>query len=200
MSLDELPPRPALIVGDCQVGIVRNFGEDEVFLGAVRAAIDTARAAGIPVIFVTVGFRAGHPDISPRNRMWAGVAANNAMLEDDASVAVHPSLGRLPTEPVVVKRRVGAFSGGDLEVLLRSGGITELVLTGISTSGVILSTVRAAADLDYSLVVLSDAVKDGDEEVHRVLLEKLLPRQAQVVTGSEWAQSLLAGTAIGARA
>lgn len=193
MTSAELPSRPALIVGDCQVGIVRNFGEDQVFLDAVRAAVETARAAGIPVIFVTVGFRAGHPDISPRNRMWAGVAANNAMLEDDASVAVHPHLGRLPTEPLVVKRRVGAFSGGDLELLLRSQGITELVLTGIATSGVILSTVRAAADLDYSLVVLSDAVADGDEEVNRVLLEKVLPRQAQVVTSSEWAQSLLAG-------
>lgn len=190
MTPDPLPSRPALIVGDCQVGIVRNFGEDEVFLAAVREAIDTARSAGVPVIFVTVGFRPGHPDISPRNQMWAGVAANNLMLAEDESTAVHPSLGRLPSEPLVVKRRVGAFSGGDLEVLLRSQGITQLVLTGIATSGVILSTVRAAADLDYSLVVLSDAVKDGDEEVNRVLLEKVLPRQAQVMTCGEWAKAL----------
>jgi nicotinamidase-related amidase len=178
--------RAALVVGDCQEGIVRNFGDDAEFLKTVRQAIDGARAAGIPVIFVTVAFRAGHPEISPANRMWAPVAANNLMLEGDAVVGVHPDLGRAPEEPLIVKRRVGAFTGTDLEVLLRSQGINQIVLAGIATSGVILSTVRAAADLDYAIVVLSDAVKDGDDEVQRVLLEKVFPRQADVLTVEDW--------------
>jgi nicotinamidase-related amidase len=93
-------------------------------------------------------------------------------------------------DPVVVKKRVSAFSGSDLEVLLRSSEITHLVLAGIATSGVVLSTLREAADKDYRLTVLSDGCADTDEEVHRVLIEKVFPRQADVVSVNEWANGL----------
>ena len=91
-----------------------------------------------------------------------------------------------PDDVVVVKKRVSAFAGSDLDVVLRSLGVTSLVLTGISTSGVVLSTLRQAADLDFDLTVLSDACADTDPEVHRVLLEKVFPRQAAVVTTDRW--------------
>jgi nicotinamidase-related amidase len=103
---------------------------------------------------------------------------------------LHPALGARSDEPVVVKKRYSAFTGSDLEVLLRSRGITRLVLAGISTSGVVLSTLREAADRDYQLVVLKDACWDGDEEVHRVLTEKIFPRQAEVVTVAQWIERL----------
>jgi nicotinamidase-related amidase len=60
------------------------------------------------------------------------------------------------------------------------------VLAGIATSGVVLSTVRQAADLDLGLTVLSDGCLDADEEVHRVLVEKVFPQQAVVTTVAEW--------------
>ena len=72
--------------------------------------------------------------------------------------------------------------------MLRAANIDTLVLTGIATSGVVLSTLRQAADLDYRLVVLSDACLDSDAEVHRVLMEKVFPRQADVVTVNEWVE------------
>ena len=87
----------------------------------------------------------------------------------------------------MTKRRVSAFAGSDLEVLLRGLGAGTLVLTGIATSGVVLSTLRQAADLDYRLVVLADACLDADPEVHRVLAEKVFPRQAEVLTVAQWA-------------
>jgi nicotinamidase-related amidase len=90
----------------------------------------------------------------------------------------------------VTKRRVSAFTGSDLEVVLRSREITTLVLTGIATSGVVLSTLREAADKDYELFVLSDCCADGDPEVHRVLLEKVFPRQAEVLDSETWAGTL----------
>ena len=94
---------------------------------------------------------------------------------------------------MVVKKRVSAFSGSDLEVLLRSLDVTHLVLTGIATSGVVLSTLREAADKDYRLTVLADGCLDADEEVHRVLIEKVFPRQAEVVSVDEWASRLSSG-------
>jgi nicotinamidase-related amidase len=71
-------------------------------------------------------------------------------------------------------------------MVLRAGGIDHLVLTGIATSGVVLSTLREAADRDFRLTVLADACSDGDEEVHRVLTEKVFPRQAEVTTVADW--------------
>ena len=95
-----------------------------------------------------------------------------------------------PGDVVVAKRRVSAFAGSDLGVVLRAGDIDTLVLTGIATSGVVLSTLRQAADLDYRLVVLADACLDGDQEVHRVLTEKVFPRQADVLTVAEWVEKV----------
>src|SRR5262249_51519108 len=91
---------------------------------------------------------------------------------------------------IVTKRRVSAFTGSDLEVVLRAQGLSHLVLSGISTSGVVLSTLREAADKDYQLTVLSDSCADGDEEVHRILLTKIFPRQAEVITTETWRETL----------
>ena len=85
---------------------------------------------------------------------------------------------------------MSAFSGGDLDVVLRARAIDSLVLTGIATSGVVLSTLRQAADLDFALTVLSDGCADPDDEVHRVLIEKVFPSQAQVMTVREWTTEL----------
>jgi nicotinamidase-related amidase len=74
--------------------------------------------------------------------------------------------------------------------VLRAKGIDSLVLSGIATSGVVLSTIRQAADLDFGITVLSDACLDADAEVHRVLMEKVFPRQANVMTVHEWVAQL----------
>lgn len=92
----------------------------------------------------------------------------------------------LPGDPIVIKRRVSAFAGSDLQVLLNGLEVGTLVLTGIATSGVVLSTLGQAADLDYQLVVLADACLDADPEVHRVLTEKIFPRQAEVLAVADW--------------
>jgi nicotinamidase-related amidase len=113
------------------------------------------------------------------------------MTISEASTQIHYSVAPLPDEPVVTKLRVSAFAGSDLEIILRARKIDTLILTGIATSGVVLSTLREAADKDYGLIVLSDACLDADPEVHRVLVEKLFPRQEDVLTVSEWADTLL---------
>ncbi|MGA7361761.1 MAG: isochorismatase family cysteine hydrolase [Candidatus Dormiibacterota bacterium] len=112
------------------------------------------------------------------------------MDEGDPATQIHPALTPHRDDIVVTKKRVSAFTASDLEVLLRSLTVDSLVLTGIATSGVVLSTLRQASDLDYSLTVLSDGCADRDPEVHRVLLEKVFPRQADVLTVDAWVQQL----------
>ena len=82
----------------------------------------------------------------------------------------------------MTKRRVSAFAGSDLEVVLHARGISHLVLAGIPTSGVVLSTLRQAADLDYQLTVLADGCLDADPDVDQILLGTVFPRQAEVTT------------------
>jgi nicotinamidase-related amidase len=115
------------------------------------------------------------------------------MLETDAATQIWEGVLPEPLEVVVVKRRVSAFTGSGLEVILRAQEIDQLILCGISTSGVVLSTLRQAADQDYGLTVLSDACLDSDPEVHRVLIEKIFLRQARVLTVSEWQETVSAG-------
>ncbi|HEY3858038.1 MAG TPA: isochorismatase family protein, partial [Gammaproteobacteria bacterium] len=92
----------------------------------------------------------------------------------------------LGEEAVVTKHRVGAFFGTDLDMLLRAKDVDTLVLAGISTSGVVLSTLRHAADADYRLVVLGDCCSDPDAEVHACLLDKVFPRQATVTDSKDF--------------
>jgi nicotinamidase-related amidase len=132
---------------------------------------------------VTVGFRPGAPEISPVNRMFGRLAGHLGAARPNP---VHADVAPRDGDAIVVKKRVSAFAGSDLELLLRSTGTDDLVLTGIATSGVVLSTLRQAADLDFSLTVLADACLDGDPEVHRVLVGKVFPAQADVTTVGDW--------------
>jgi len=182
--------RSVLLLMDFQHGIVERIGDPAVVAAADRAA-QAARGAGIPVMFVRVAFRPGYPEVAESNVAFSAIAGyGDAMHQDQPATQVHASLEPLPDEPVIVKRRVSAFAGSDLDVLLRGAGADTLVLAGIATSGVVLSTLRQAADLDYRITVLADACADGDPEVHRVLTEKVFPRQALVTTTDEWIAAL----------
>ncbi|GAA4639641.1 cysteine hydrolase [Actinoallomurus vinaceus] len=178
----------ALLVMDVQEGIVPRV-PDADYLPRLARAVGGARDAGVPVIHVVIGFRPGHPEKSDRNKAFAALPPG-AFTPDDPGAAVHADVAPRPGESIVTKKRVSAFAGSDLELVLRSGEIDHLVLTGIATSGVVLSTLRQAADLDYRLTVLADGCADVDPEVHRVLTEKVFPRQADVVTVDEWVKSL----------
>lgn len=177
----------ALMVMDVQNGIVERIGERaEALLRSLGRATGAARAALLPVVYVRVAFRDGMPEVSSRNRSFSALAAQGGFGEDDDTTQVHPAVAPRPGDITVTKRRVSAFSGSDLDVVLRALDVDSLVLTGIATSGVVLSTVRQSADLDYRLTVLRDACADLDPEVHRVLLDKVFPRQAEVLTVDEW--------------
>jgi len=179
----------ALLVMDMQEGILSRFPGTETLIGNVAKAIASARHKNIPVIYVTVGFRQGAPEINTNNKTFAGGRERFANVNMDEFTKVHQQLAPLAGEVSVMKRRVSAFTGSDLEVVLRAFGIRHMVLTGIATSGVVLSTIREAADKDYQLSVIADCCADADEEVHRVLTTKVFPRQADVITVEEWSKN-----------
>jgi nicotinamidase-related amidase len=180
-----LSSETALLVMDVQQSVAGRFADDEL-LGRLAAAVAAARDGGIPVVYVRVAFRQGGPEGHERNLMLAPVAANPAFFEGGPGAEIHPAVAPLPGEVIVTKRRVNAFYNTDLEVVLRAQGVTSLVLCGLATSGVVLSTLRDAADRDYRVTVLADACNDGDPEVHRILTEKVFPAQATVCSVADW--------------
>ncbi len=177
-----------LLVMDVQRGIVERNAEEPGYLQRLSHAITTARSVHIPVVYVKIGFRPGHPEVSNRNASFSAIAGSDGLVDTDPATDIHPDVAPSNGDMIVTKRRVSAFTGSDLEVVLRSIGADTLVLTGIATSGVVLSTLRQAADLDYRLVVLADACLDADAEVHRVLTQKVFPRHATVLSVAEWTE------------
>ena len=185
------PGSAALLVMDYQVDVLTKFMTAAQSADAVACAPDLiamARDAGVMVIHVVVAFRPGHPEISPRG--FSALKANGMRVAGSDGAAIHPAAAAREGEPIVVKHRISPFVGTDLETLLRANGIDTLVLAGVHTSGVVLSTVRHAGDLDYRLVVVRDCCADPDAQVHAMLLDIVIAKQAAVVTTAELAGAL----------
>jgi nicotinamidase-related amidase len=178
--------RSAFLVMDVQPGIIDRAPDPTAYLARVAGAVRAARAHAVPVIQVIVGFRPGMPEVSRRNQAFSAATQQRPAYLSDPRPAITPEGSDL----VVTKRRVSAFSGSDLEVILRAGEIDHLVLCGIATSGVVLSTLREAADKDYRCTVLADLCADPDAEVHAVLTGKVFPRQARVINATAWVAAL----------
>jgi nicotinamidase-related amidase len=174
----------AVLAMDCQSGIVSQYvNPPEAFLGRASKVLGASRATNLPVIHVRVGFRPGLPEIGERNKMFAAVKTSPQYqkLFDGPAGDVHPALGPEPGDIVVTKHRVSAFAGTDLEMILRAKDIRTLVLFGIATSGVVLSTLLEACDADYDPVIIADCCADMNAELHNALMVHLFPRRAAVV-------------------
>lgn len=184
----------ALLLMDFQEEIVQMVPEPQraSVLDKASRVLNRARAAGVPVLHVVVCFREGYPEVHAGNKSFSALRAAGRLLADSAGAGIAERLQPLAGEPVVVKRRTSAFFGTELDTLLGAASVKRLVLMGLVTGGVVISTVRWAADRDYELVVVSDACADPDPEVHRVLMEKLIPRQATVVTAEEVISTVIA--------
>jgi nicotinamidase-related amidase len=178
------PATTALLVMDYQQGIVAMIEDPEPLLDRAADAIARMRAHGGRVGYVRVAFTdADLAAFPPTSGMGARVSAGPEALRDDApATAIHERVAPQQGDIIVRKTRVGAFSTTDLDQQLRDRGIDTLILAGISTSGVVLSTLRDAFDRDYRLFVLADATADRDADVHACLIEKVFPRQAEVIT------------------
>jgi nicotinamidase-related amidase len=174
-------------------GIGQNpIAKERQTLERAREVLDAARKAGIFVGYCISHFRPGFPEVSDRNKTRAARRDSGEVLPADPAALIHPTVQPKAGEPVIAKHRTSAFSGSAFEMILRAHNIETLILMGHATSGVILSTVRLAADLDYHIIVVEDGCADRDPEVHKLLMEKVFPRQGSVVSSKEMVEALAA--------
>jgi nicotinamidase-related amidase len=185
--------RTALLIMDYQNDIINFVPEKDraPLLEKASALLKGAHRTGLPVIYIVVRFRDGYPEISSQNKMFSGLKKTGLLREGTPGAEIHPKVAPQPGDIVVTKRRVGAFSTTDLESILRAKNIDSLVMFGIATSGVVLSTVRWAADMDYQLTIISDACADRNDDVHRILTEKVFPGQATIVSTQDFLKALV---------
>ncbi len=180
------PSTTALLIMDYQNGIIPMAPNPGELLAGARQAIDLMRSRGATIGYVRVGFAdASEVGGSMGQRVGGPAAALEHYGADHANTQIHADVAPEQDDIVVRKSRVGAFGTTDLHAQLQARGIHTLVLAGISTSGVVLSTLRDAHDKDYRLIVLADLCADRDPEVHRVLTEKVFPGQAEVIGAAE---------------
>ncbi|MDH6129809.1 cysteine hydrolase [Kitasatospora sp. GP82] len=183
------PAHTALLVMDYQPAILAFLpegGDREALLGHMEGAIADVRANGGTIAYVRAGFTDADWDAIPAtNKSFAPLAQHRVMHHEDPAAAIHERLAPQDGDIIVRKTRYGGMSTTDLDQQLRERGINTLVVTGISTSGAVLSTVIDAADRDYQLYVLSDGVADPDTEVHNVLLHQVFPSRAHIIGTAE---------------
>ncbi len=172
------PARTAVLIMDFQKRIVANFASDPQGVVANAAQVlSGAREAGVPVIYV--------------------VHRGGPLQEYAPDVEIHDGVTPGAGETVITKTKPGPFSTTGLDVTLRDMGKDTLVIMGVATSGCVLSTIRWSVDIGYKFIVVADACSDADPEVHRVLTEKVYPRQGAVITTQEFLGALGAAAAGG---
>ena len=192
LSLD--PARSAVLSMDYQTAIVSIYARDQqALLARAASVLQQARSSRMTVIHVQVGFRPSFPEVSPRNLLLSAIKSSvkHQQLFEGAAGAIHSSVAPEGDDILITKHRVNAFVGTDLEMILRAKDVDTLVLFGIATSGVVLSTLLHAADADYRLIVIRDCCADLDQEVHACLLDRIFPRMATVALASELVEALI---------
>lgn len=180
------PAHTAVLSMDCQAGIVSIYTREgkDAFLDRVARVLNNARATGMTIIHVQFGFRPGLPEISSRNALLGAIKSSeqHQRLFREPHGAIPDTIAPQGDEIVITKHRISAFAGTDLAMILRANDITTLVLYGIATSGVVLSTLTEAADSDYRLAVIGDCCADLDPALHDCLIQRFFPTRGSVLS------------------
>jgi nicotinamidase-related amidase len=185
------PTTSALLLQDLQNELIKGNRPVVPLSGAALIAncqklLIKARAVGIPVIHVRVARR---PDLkdAPRPPLGTppGPGGGPSLIEGSEGAAIVAELTPHPEDVVVTKHTTSPFHTTDLGVYLRRFGISTLLLTGYSTTGVVEGSLRDARDQDYDCVVVRDCCAAATVQEHDTCMDLIFPRMAWVVNVDE---------------
>ncbi len=179
----------ALLIMDYQAGIADALQGFDSIVAKSNQAVEAARKSGIKVIFTKVCFENEYPEVGVNTIPYFQQAKEKHLFSGNQSKLVS-QINVETGDTIVNKKRFGAFAGSELALILQAHGITNLIMGGVWTSGVVLSTLRLAADTDYVVTILSDCCADPDAEIHKMLIEKIFPMQAKVLKCEDWIKTL----------
>lgn len=176
--MDRLDPaRTALVVvhmvkgvaGDVDTPFSRLFRQRAENAGLIRIQqrlLDRFRAAGARVVYTLVAYQPGLPGVTPNSPLFGTLIGNPTLLQNTPATEVMDQVAPQPGDPVIRGQGASGFEGTSLDTILRVAGVGNLVLVGIATDVAVESTARAACDLAYRPIVVSDACLADTDESH----------------------------------
>jgi nicotinamidase-related amidase len=185
------PKTSALLLQDLQNELIKGSRPVVPLSGAALIAncqklLTKARSVGMPVIYVRVSRR---PDLkdAPRPPLGAppGSAGAPSLIEGSEGAAIVSELAPRPEDVVVTKHTTSPFHTTDIGVYLRRFGVSTLLLTGYSTTGVVEGSLRDARDQDYDCVVVRDCCAAATVQEHDTCMDIVFPRMAWVASVDE---------------
>ncbi|HSV54991.1 MAG TPA: isochorismatase family cysteine hydrolase [Burkholderiaceae bacterium] len=181
------PARTAVLVMHYQSDILAFFPQAApTLLANTRALLDAARTRGTSIYFIRIAFSPNYLEVSPRNKNGSFLATTGAFLNNDIPAELAPRAD----EPVLVAKRVSVFFGTDLESRLSARNIDTVVLAGIASTGVVLSSIAHASDADYRIYTVKDCCFDPDQVVHDHLFQTAFESRSVVMSLDQAAAAL----------
>nr|CAG8433383.1 1450_t:CDS:10 [Entrophospora candida] len=132
-------------------------------------------------ISIGLSFRPNYPEVSPNNRYFENYKNSGRLVEGTKGAEFIDGLQPREHDIVIQRRRVDAFYNTDLQMILESLNIKHIILAGISTADVILSTSLSAADRDLCVTVVRECCFEGNDLVQNVLMDEIFPKQGVIV-------------------
>ncbi|MDF3084455.1 isochorismatase family cysteine hydrolase [Burkholderia sola] len=182
-TIDQIPPiapsKTALLVMHYQTDILGLFPSvAPELLSSTRRLCDAARAAAVGVWFANLRFSPGYPEVSPLNKNGQGIKQLGLFIDD----APCPQLAKRPDEPLILAHRASVFFGTDLQARLIAQGVDTLIMVGIASTGVMLSSIAHASDADFRLYTVKDCCYDPDPIVHEHLFATAFESRTTVLS------------------
>lgn len=178
--------------GRIRVGLATGDARRAAVIDRAGRLMSGARALRVPVVSVRVAFRPDYADVVQNAPIFRAVVAQGAMAEGSWGAGFLDGLGPEPGEFVVTHNRIGAFHGSALGDVLRAIGADHLVIAGVATTSVVLTTVGQAADLGFRVTVAADACAAARADLHDAALQ-IMALVAEVAP----VEAVLAGLAAG---
>ncbi|MCC7487476.1 MAG: cysteine hydrolase [Burkholderiales bacterium] len=147
-------------------------------------ALARARAAGVMIGYVRVGFSPDYRECPPASRLFQGARQAGLFQLGTWGTEVHPALAPRAGDHDIVKHRVSPFYATSLEAILGATGIRRIFVSGVSTSGAVLSAAKEGHDRDYEMVVLEDCCAALTDAQHVAVIEQM-QRIALVTTSRD---------------
>jgi nicotinamidase-related amidase len=171
------PARTALVVVHMAKGVAgpvdtpfnrlfRQRAERKGVIGIQVRLLDGFRSAKAKVVYTLVTYQPGLPGVRPNSPLFRTLVESPTLLQGTPAVEVIDDVAPRPDEPVIRGQGASGFDGTALDTILRVAGVDTLVLAGIATDVAVESTARAASDLQYRTIVVSDACQADSDDAH----------------------------------
>jgi len=159
-----------------QMGFAQEI-ERTGMLSNLRALMDHCRETGLLLIHVLIDLEAGtQPRMPNRGPFYAMVGGGNVCKRGTPGGDIHEAVAALPGEIKVYKCLFSAFASSGLQEILDEHGVTDLILTGVSTDAVVESTAWDASDRGFSTILAEDCCVCGTKELHEQTVSRMQMR------------------------